>query len=302
MIKGIDLSCWQENVDYKKLKEQGIEFAIIRDGYGKNKSQKDKMFEKHYEGLKKAGIKVGAYHYSYMTQPEGAIHEAKMCLEFIKNKSFDLPIFIDVEENRSIAMGKENLTNAVNTFCEIIKENSGYDSGVYANLNWFTNYLIPDKIINNKNKIWLAQWNTKITANFVVDYWQYTSKGKLEGISGNVDLNYQIKTVDNVEKPVENKKTIEELAQEVIDGKWGNGQERYDRLTHAGYDYDKVQTKVNEILKNKNETKPLFYSVKFGDTLTRISNKFNVSIETLCKWNNIKDPNKIYAGSLLRVK
>ena len=283
----------------RKLKEQGIEFAIIRDGYGKNKSQKDKMFDKHYEGLKKAGIKVGAYHYSYMTQPEGAIHEAKMCLEFIKNKSFDLPIFIDVEENRSIGMGKDNLTNAVNTFCEIIKEKSGCNSGVYANLNWFTNYLIPSKIINNKNKIWLAQWNEKITADFSVDYWQYTSKGKLEGISGNVDLNYEIKGVDNVDKPVDNKKSIEELAKEVIDGKWGNGQERYERLTGAGYNYQEIQNKVNELLK---VNKPMYYSVKWGDTLTRISNKFNVPIETLCSWNKIKDPNKIYAGQLLRVK
>lgn len=298
MKKGIDLSCWQENVDYNKLKEQGIEFAIIRDGYGKNKTQKDKMFEKHYEGLKKAGIKVGAYHYSYFTSIEGAKKEAKMCLEFIIDKSFELPVFIDVEENRIIGQVKENITQGIIEFCKII-ENAGYKAGVYANLNWFTTYIDVQKIIDCGYAIWLAQWNSKITANFKVDYWQYTSKGKLEGISGNVDLNYQIKAVDTVDKPVDNKKSIEELAQEVIDGKWGNGQERYDRLTEAGYDYNKVQTKVNEIL---GFTKKLYYMVKFGDTLSRISKKFNVSIETLCKWNNIKDPNKIYAGSLMRVK
>ena len=95
MKKGIDISTWQENVDYNKLKEQGIEFAIIRTGYGKNKSQKDKMFEKHYEGLKNANIKIGAYHYSYITSIEGAIQEAKNCLEFIKGKTFDLPIHME---------------------------------------------------------------------------------------------------------------------------------------------------------------------------------------------------------------
>lgn len=298
MKKGIDLSCWQENVDYNKLKEQGIEFAIIRDGYGKNKTQKDKLFETHYNGLKNVGIKIGAYHYSYFTSIEGAKKEAKMCLEFIKDKSFELPVFIDVEENRIIGQGKENITQGIIEFCKII-ENAGYKAGVYANLNWFTTYIDVQKIIDCGYAIWLAQWNSSITANFKVNYWQYTSKGKLEGISGNVDLNYQINAVDNVNKPVDNKKSIEELAHEVIDGKWGNGQERYERLTNAGYNYQDVQNKVNELLK---VNKPMYYTVKWGDTLTRISNKFNVPISQLQTWNNIKDINKIYVGQLLRVK
>ena len=298
MKKGIDISVWQENVNYNKLKEQGIEFAIIRCGYGKNKSQKDKMFEKHYEGLKNAGIKIGVYHYSYMTSLEGAEAEANMCLEFIKNKQIDLPVFYDLEEKRTANLGKDIVTEGANRFCNIIKAN-GYKAGVYANLNWFTNYINPYNIIENGNQIWLAQWNSKITADFSVDFWQYTSKGQLEGIGGNVDMDYEIKEEQN-EKPIEpTKKTTEELAKEVIEGLWGNGQERYERLTNAGYNYQEIQNKVNEIL---GVNKPMYYTIKWGDTLTRISNKFGVSINQLMLWNNIKDANKIYAGQLIRVK
>lgn len=298
MIKGIDLSCWQENVNYNELKKQGIEFAIIRIGYGKNKSQKDKMFETHYEGLKNAGIKIGIYLYSYMTLIQAGKQEAENCLYFLKGRKIDLPIFIDLEENRTAKLGSDAVTKGAIEFCKTIKE-AGYEAGVYANLNWFTNYVNPYKIIENGFKIWLAQWNDKITANFDVDFWQYTSKGKLNGIAGNVDLDYQIKD-EQIENPIEpTKKTIEELANEVINGKWGNGNERYERLTNAGYNYQDVQNKVNEIL---GVNKKLYYIVKSGDTLTRISNKFGVSISQLVEWNNIKNPNLIFAGQKLRVK
>ena len=297
MIKGIDISVWQDNVNYEMLKNSGIEFAIIRDGYGKNKTQKDKLFEKHYKGLKDAGIKVGCYHYSYMTSIEGAIQEAKMCLEFIKGKEFDLPVFIDLEEKRTSNLGKATITKGAIEFCKIIK-NAGYNAGVYANLNWFLNYVNPNEIINNGFKIWLAEWNSKITANFKVDYWQYTSKGQVSGISGNVDMDYQI--VETVEKPVE--KTIEELAKEVIEGKWGNGQERKDKLTNAGYNYNDVQKRVNEILGVGNKPQAMYYIVKAGDNLTRIANKFNTTVNQLVSWNNIKNPNLIYVNQKLRVK
>ena len=91
-MKGIDISEWQENVNFSKLKEQGIEFAIIRLGYGKQINQKDSMFETYFEGLKNAGIKVGAYLYSYAYVKEGAKLEAENTLEIIKGKTFDLPI------------------------------------------------------------------------------------------------------------------------------------------------------------------------------------------------------------------
>lgn len=205
-IKGIDLSVWQVNVNYNLLKEQGIEFAIIRCGYGKNASQKDKMFETHFQGLKKAGIKIGVYLYSYVTSVTNAKLEAQNCLNFIKGKTFDLPVFYDLEDKITKVLGKHTITECANVFCEEI-EKAGYKAGVYANLDWFNNYIDVNLLINKGFKIWLAQWNDKITANFNVDFWQYSNKGQVQGITGKVDMNICYndisKNVNNVDKSVE---------------------------------------------------------------------------------------------------
>ena len=252
-MKGIDISTYQRNVNYSKLKEQGIEFAIIRLGFGKNISQKDEMFEEHFQGLKNAGIKVGAYLYSYAYVKEGAKLEAENTLEIIKGKQFDLPIFYDMEESKQALLGKEVLTEMANEWCRIIK-NAGYKAGVYANLNWFKNYLNPYEISSEFNFIWLALWNNdeKPNVQFPVAFWQYTNKGHLDGIEGKVDLDKCF--VESFQQPVDNVvyKTNEDLATEVIQGKWGNGQERKNRLTNAGYNYNEIQKIVNErLLGNK---------------------------------------------------
>ena len=252
-MKGIDISEFQENVNYRKLKEQGIKFAIIRLGYGKNFSQKDRMFETHFEGLKNAGIKVGAYLYSYAYVKEGAKLEAENTLKIIKGKQFDLPIFYDMEESKQALLGKEVLTEMANEWCRILK-NAGYKAGVYANLNWFKNYLNPYEIKAEGNYIWLALWNNDENPNvqFPVDFWQYSSKGKLDGIEGRVDLDKCY--VESFQQPDDSVvyKTNEDLATEVIQGKWGNGQERKDRLTKAGYNYNEIQKIVNyRLLGNK---------------------------------------------------
>ena len=249
-MKGIDISEWQENVNYSKLKEQGIEFAIIRLGYGKQINQKDSMFETHFEGLKNAGIKVGAYLYSYAYVKEGAKLEAENTLKIIKGKQFDLPIFYDMEESKQALLGKEVLTEMANEWCRILK-NAGYKAGVYANLNWFKNYLNPYEIKAEGNYIWLALWNNDENPNvqFPVDFWQYSSKGKLDGIESFVDLDKCY--VKSFQQPVDNVvyKTNEDLATEVIQGLWGNGQDRKNRLTKAGYNYNEIQKIVNERLK-----------------------------------------------------
>ena len=180
MIKGVDLSKYQRGVDYSQLKSQGIEFAILRCGYGRYLNQKDVMFEKHYEELKKAGIKLGCYLYSYADNIEDGVQEAKNCLELIKEKEFELPIFIDLEEKCTQILGKDIITNIALDFCKTIEEN-GYKAGVYANKNWFENY-INVKRIEEKYSVWLAYWGENHNANFRVDFWQYTDKGQILGI------------------------------------------------------------------------------------------------------------------------
>ncbi len=207
------------------------------------------MFEKHYTGLKKAGIKIGCYLYSYANKVADGKLEAQNCLKLIQGKKFDLPIFYDLEDKTTSILGKNNITILANSFLTEIKK-AGYKTGIYANLNWYTNYINLNELRNrNPNmSVWLAQWEvSKPTANFQYDFWQYTSNGVLDGVNGRVDMNYMYtKTVDNSVENVENsKKSNEEIAKEVWEGKWGNGQERVDKLTKAGYDYTEIQKIVN---------------------------------------------------------
>lgn len=297
-MKGIDISVWQDKVNYLELKAQGIEFAIIRCGFGKNISQKDSKFEEHYAGLKYAGIKIGVYLYSYAKTIEGAKAEAKNCLEFIKNKEFDLPIFYDLEDaNTTGKASKQTITEMAKVFCEeIIK--AGYQAGIYANLNWFTNKMNVNEL--EKYNIWLAQWGVeKHTADFKVDIWQYTSKGKIKGINGNVDLDISYKQYAENSVNNSNNVDIEQIARDVIAGKYGNGQERKDKL---GNIYNQVQARVNEILLGKKVSQETIYIVKSGDTLSEIAKKYNTTYQKIAKDNNISNPNLIYPNQKLVIK
>ena len=235
MIKGIDLSYANKNVDYNKLKQDGIEFAIIRTGYGKDENQKDVLFETHYAGLKQAGIKVGAYLYSYCTSIENAEKEAENCLKHIAGKQFDLPIYLDLEEARTKVLGIDAVTQIALIFCRKIR-NAGYRAGVYANLDWFKNCMRPEALLLENFSIWLAQWNDRITANFPIDIWQYTNN--YNGMDGDYLLD------EGIIKEVKQGTNIYELAIKVILGKYGNGEERKQKL---GSNYNEVQKIVNKI-------------------------------------------------------
>lgn len=297
-MKGIDLSTFQRNVNYRKLKEQGIEFAILRCGYGKELSQKDELFETHYKGCKEVGIKVGAYLYSYCTSIKNSTLEANNCLSFIKDKTFELPIFYDLEERITKVLGKDKITKIALNFCDIIKK-AGFRAGVYANLDWFRNYIDVEQIIQNNNLIWLAQWNSDFTNDLKINYWQYTNQGQVNGINGHVDLDMLID--DNLENSTEiiNKKSIEQLANEVIEGKWGVQPERQQRLEAEGYNYNEVQNLVNQKM---SQNKGLYHTVKKGDTLSQLALTYGTSIQAIAKLNNIVDVNKIYVNQRLKIK
>lgn len=265
--KGIDISTWQgANVNFEKLKADGIQFAILRAGYGKYISQKDDTFETNYAKAKAAGIPVGVYWYSYADGTALAVQEAQICMQAIAGKQFEYPIYLDVEEASQAKLGKTALTNIVDTFCSTL-EKAGYVAGYYCNLNWYNNYLDPSKL--SKYTLWLAQWQVN-APQAKCDVWQYADNGHPGGISGNVDMNYSYRdfpteikaagkngfpkggnTPAPTPKPT---KTVAELAKEVIDGKWGNGDDRKKRLTDAGYDYNAVQNEVNKILSTPKKT------------------------------------------------
>ena len=203
-ITCVDISEFQQNIDFNKMKNDGIKAVIIRAGYGRETIQKDSMFESHYRDAKEAGLKIGAYWYSYADSINDAEKEAKACLECIENKYFDMPIYYDLEDYSMVKLGKTKLTAIAERFCETIKK-SNYRAGVYANLNWFNNCLDYDEL-KRKYSIWLAQYNDK--AELDCDIWQNSSSGRVNGYNGRLDTNviyngdiFSEKSDTKVEKP-----------------------------------------------------------------------------------------------------
>lgn len=223
----IDISEHNGNIDFKKVKNSGIEGVIIRVGWIGNKQNHtiDKKFEEYYRGAKANNLKIGFYVYSYCFNENTLLEGTVWVYNRIKDKSFNLPIFLDLEDGTISTLSKENLTRQAILFCNYFK-NKGYKSGVYASKYWFLNKLDINKLLNFK--IWLAEWNGKEnhTLGYKVDLWQYTSRGIVSGINTNVDMNKClcdcVETVDNnVEKGefemkvYKNGSTIEPVYQDI---------------------------------------------------------------------------------------
>jgi lysozyme len=201
MKKGIDISEHNGNINMEKVKKSGIEFIILRLGYGKNQNQIDKNFKTNYEKAINSNIPVGVYLYSYATNINDSKEEAKLVLDNIKGLKIEYPIFIDMEDADNYK-AKRNVSNATcidicETFCQEI-ESAGYYVGIYANLDWLNNKINDNRL--DKFDKWVAQWNNRCTYKKEYGMWQYSSKGKVEGITGNVDLNYSIYDYKNIIK------------------------------------------------------------------------------------------------------
>ena len=184
-MKGIDVSVHNGNIDWNRVKKAGIQFAILRAGYGKLASQKDKQFENNYAGAKNAGIPVGAYWYSYATTPEEARQEAGVCISVLKNKQFEFPIYFDQEEKKTLDTGKANCSAMVRAFCEVLEKN-GYWVGLYTSRSVLNTHIEDD--IKTRYALWVAEWGSKLNYSGAVGIWQYSDKGSVDGITGNVDL------------------------------------------------------------------------------------------------------------------
>lgn len=197
--KGIDISSHNGVVDMEKVKKSGIEFVIIRLGYGKKQEQIDKKFFENYRNAIRANIPVGVYLYSYAVNCDDAKKEATLVIKTIRNLKIEYPIFLDMEDTDNYK-SKRNVENEAliaicETFCNAI-EDAGYYVGIYSNLDWFNNRLNDEKL--DKFDKWVAQWadNCNYQKNFGM--WQFSSNGSIDGIKGKVDLNYAYKDYKNI--------------------------------------------------------------------------------------------------------
>ena len=249
-VKMIDVSVHNGVIDWDKVKASGIGGVLMRCGYGSDiESQDDKMFKRNADECSRLGIPFGVYLYSYAKNTDMAKSEADHALRLAKGYKLSYPLYIDVEEASQSGIAKD----VVKVFCEAVKA-AGYMPGVYANENWWNNYLVG---VDSYTK-WVAKYganngqpgNKPNVSNF--DIWQYTSKGSCDGIgSSGLDMNicyrdFPAELGGSKPAPAPAEKSNEEIANEVLAGTWGNGDDRKNRLSAAGYDYDAIQAIVNQ--------------------------------------------------------
>ena len=186
--KGIDVSKWNGDVDFKKVKAAGIDFVMIRAGYGSLASQKDTKFEQNYKNAKAAGLGVGAYWYSYATTEDGARAEAAACLEVIKGKTFEYPIAFDIEEKKQYDLGTAKVEKLINAFC-LAMEKAGYFCSLCSYECFLTDRVSAS--VRSRFDVWCANYSRKPSINYGM--YQYSCTGKIDGCNGSVDLDVAVR-------------------------------------------------------------------------------------------------------------
>lgn len=192
-VLGIDVSKWQKEIDWDKVKNEGVDFAIIRCGYRGSVTGslvEDPYFEQNIKGARAAGIKVGVYFFTQAVNEVEAVEEASMVISLVRDYELQYPVFIDTEgaggNGRADSLNVEERTAVCEAFCTTVK-NAGLEAGVYASRNWYNNKLTASTL--ESYAIWLAEYRSVPLYQGYYQMWQYTSKGKINGINGNVDLN-----------------------------------------------------------------------------------------------------------------
>ena len=194
---GIDVSKWQSDIDWELVAASGVDFAIIRCGFRGSVSGQlveDPYFRQNIQGALANGIKVGVYFFTQAITEQEAIQEASMALAMCEGYEVTLPIYIDSENavrGRANDLDRATRTKCLVAFCETIN-NSGHTGGVYASKNWYYDKVYADSL--EKYSIWVAQYNTECNYTGKTDFWQYSSKETIAGITGYVDVNVVRKT------------------------------------------------------------------------------------------------------------
>ena len=197
-LLGVDVSVHQDNIDWAKVKESGIDFAMVRlgyRGYGTGEAQLDENYAENIQGARDAGLDAGVYFFSQAITAEEAVEEANLVIESLDGLDVNYPVVYDWEiiyddTARTDNISVDVLTDCCVAFCETIK-NAGYTPMIYQNKR--TSIFKLDLNRLNDYDFWLAEYNTEPTYYYDFDMWQYTSTGRVPGIEGDVDLNISFK-------------------------------------------------------------------------------------------------------------
>lgn len=241
-MNGIDISKWQTGLDLKKAKaDHKIDFAIIKIGGGDSGRYKDSQAEQFYQQAKNAGLRVGFYYFGNELTVEAAVAAADFVVQQLKGKEFDLPVYYDIETKAMLELGKRPLTDIAKAFCETIRT-AGYKPGIYMSTAFYQSYVNDSELLQYSH--WVADWRGSkpfLTSGANVDIWQ---TGSTKNYQGTIEVDNDIAYVDFSSvnpKPQESEDWITMAAREVWEGKWGNGEDRKNRL------YQAIQARVNEL-------------------------------------------------------
>ena len=259
---GIDVSHWQGDFDFARAKsKEGVEFAILKAGGGDAGLYKDSKFEANYKKCEECGLPKGAYFYGNAKSVAEAKKEAEYFISILSGKKYEYPVFYDVEGKMITDNDRATLTEIVKAFCSTM-EVAGYWVGIYSSESFFNSEMNDGELTRYSH--WVARWGKSKpapTSGAETQMWQFGGEtnlirsNKINGQTCDQDYCYidypaKIKAagLNGYSKggnAAPAKKTSAEIADEVIAGKWGNGAERKERLTDAGYNYSEIQDIVN---------------------------------------------------------
>ena len=313
--EGIDVSNWQRNIDYSQVKNSGVQIVYIKASEGT--TFKDPYLEQNYSNAKANGLKVGFYHYLTATSVWQARAQADFFASVIEGKDVDCKLAMDYEE--FFGEGKIEINEIALAFMKRVKEITKKDVIVYSNLNNVKNTFGDD--VANEGRLWLAYYNNTQNLINVNSSWtnyiglQYTSSGQVPGISGNVDKDRFSKEIfmediQEAEDPMNTNiinyivKVGDTLSQIAL--RYGTTVTEIARLNNIKnvnliYPGQVLEVITNSNNSQENQANRIIYTIRYGDTLSGIAKRYGVSIQNLVNWNNIKNPNLIYAGNTLVV-
>lgn len=257
---GIDVSHWNGSINWNLVQKSGIDFAILKCMYEAKSHRIDETFEANYRNAGAMGIARGVYIFiasASIADPQG---DANALLKHLNGRPLEYGIWLDLEASVLRNQGKDKIKELAYIYAGIFRA-AGYYCGIYCNKDWYDNVIHED--LKKDFEFWIARYprndvgaynkNSSLRPSYTTAVaWQYSSKGKVEGISGNVDLDVDYDGVVKLIAKEPYKKTNKEIAKEVLEGKWGTKNTNPSReklLTMAGYDYKAIQKIVNDWLK-----------------------------------------------------
>lgn len=307
MEYGIDVSRWQKGFNLANAVKEGFVTCIAKAGGADGGYYKDSQFENFYQQAKINGMKIGAYYFGCAFSIEDAMREAGYFCQYLQGKDI-VHVYYDVE-GAMLNQGFTHLTEIIKTFCQTMI-NAGYACGIYTSESHFNSRFDDSQLVLFPH--WVARYSSKppkLNSIAPVEIWQYGGSinyirdPKIAGTTVDQDqINIPWSDANTLPKqtyviPAQGEKSIDQLANEVLAGLWGNNPLRAARLTAAGYNYSAVQKRVNEIADDRKGRKT--YIVVKGDNLTKIAKRYGTTVDALVKANNIPNKNLIQIGQEL---